>query len=155
MKKPTTVVLFVVAGLVVLCCGGLLVTGVPAMQTAMKIVTAATEYGNETVTAVASEWNADELIKRSGGALKAKPKGEVEALVKAWREEYGAFKSGTGTVSGVEAKTGTGSAPLMEVRYTNSAVFEKGKAQVELTLVQTGREGPWVVESFEVVKGSG
>lgn len=151
MSKSTKIVLACVAAFLLLCCGGgtaLVLGGFQGYKNFSKVVVA---EGDRVVSDVCRTWNDKMLRSHGSAALQSTPTKESAALLQVWKEEYGAFQSGTGKMTGIHTQTTTAAGPSSNAAYVNDATFEKGSARVIIRFSRKG-SGPWLVDSFKVTK---
>jgi hypothetical protein len=105
-------------------------------------------YVDDSVLAIAANWNVDELWKRAGPRLRASVKREdlrnlFDALGGALGQmaEYDG-SAGQATMSVVNAQSTVGAS------YIANARFRKGEAAISVALVKVG--DAWMIEGFHV-----
>lgn len=151
MSKTTKIVLACVAGFFLLCCGGgtaLILSGLQGYKNVSQVIVA---EGDKVVSDVCRTWDSQRLRSRGSAKLQSTPEKETDALLKVWREEYGAFQSGTGKLTGIHSQTTTATGSSSTSTYVNDATFEKGRARIVIEFSRQGN-GPWMVDSFKVEK---
>ena len=105
-------------------------------------------YVDQSVVAIAADWNADELWKRAGPRLRhAVKETDLRDLVAGLRAALGPLAEydgsrGQAIISVVNAQTQT------SAQYVAKGRFEKGEAEVKIALVRSGDS--WLIEGFHV-----
>ena len=155
--KALWITLGVVAFLGLLCCGGVIFAGkrlfdkgMQAVNEAMEIPSGAQTYADESIRAIATSWDAKELEKRASSQLKAETShGQFVRLMEQCKAKLGGLKT-LGTHGSVQFNSGatTSEGAFQAVGMTVSATFQKGPAEIRITVVKTGTE--WQINEFRV-----
>ncbi|MBL8066031.1 MAG: hypothetical protein JNM34_09250 [Chthonomonadaceae bacterium] len=151
MSKSVKVTLGIIAGFLLLCCGGgavLVFSGVQAYQGISKTVV---PTGDKVVATVCQDWDYKTLLPLSSQEVTSTSEAEMKALFGVWKSEYGAYKSGTGTMTGFHTRTSTGSGRVDTATYVNEAQFANGPAVITIGLIKEGSNA-WKVRAFRVSK---
>lgn len=151
MSKTTKIVLACVAGFFLLCCGGGTALVLSGLQGYKNVSQGIVTEGDRVVGEVSRAWDAKALRNRGSAAFLAVPEKETGALFKVWKEEYGAFQSGLGKMTGIHSQTTTATGSSSNATYVNDATFEKGRGRIVIEFSRRGT-GPWLVDSFKVEK---
>lgn len=150
VKKPVWIVLAIVLGSCVLCCGGVALFVPGAFKAVMGEIQAADEFGTKTVVAVTKDWSIDELAQRSTPQFSRTLQDPAsKGVFDSFKTTYGGFRSGQSQVTGINAKTEAGQGSRTVVKYNNNATFEKSSANIVLTLVKESG-GSWKVDGIHI-----
>lgn len=133
--KPLLIGLGVV---VVLCCAGgigIFLWGKGAVDSFRGDAKA---YGDQAVSAIATNWDVKELEDRAAPELISQVgKEALAAVCRPGRENYGPMRSFTGTTSmQIQAKSTTEGGTYSTIPYKAELECEKGKAQLDLMLIK-------------------
>ena len=107
-------------------------------------------YADDSIRAVCTKWDADELEKRASPALKGTAsKEQMRRLMEQCKAKLGALKTiGEHTQPQFHAGATTGSGAFQTVGMVVSATFEKGTADIRITVVKSGDS--WQINEFHV-----
>lgn len=102
-------------------------------------------FGDQSVTAICTNWDASALSSRAAPELIAQnPEGTLENIVATMGPALGPLKSiESSSITGVEAKSATGTTSFMEANYSGVILCEKGKADVTMTILK--RNDKWEI----------
>jgi len=150
VKKPWIIALVAV---VVLCCGGGGIVTFLLVRAGMDVMADAKAYGDQSVTAICTNWDASALSSRATPELIAQnPDGTLEGIVQTMKV-VGPMKSiESSSIGGIEAKSATGGKPFTQAEYKATILCEKSKVDVKLTILK--RDGKWEIlnVNFQEVK---
>lgn len=151
VKKPW--IIAIVAVLVVCCGGGGLITFF-VVRMGMGVMSEAKNYGDQSVTAICTTWDASALSSRAAPELIAQnPEGTLENVVATMAPAMGPLKSiESSSITGVEAKSATGQTSYMEAQYQGVILCEKGKADVTMTILKRNDKWEILKINFQQVK---
>ena len=138
-----------IGAVVLLCCGGGLFLGGRVFMAAKGTVEGALEYGDNSLKAVASSWNASDLKTRMAKEVfDQNPESAIDNVATVLKEGLGPIKPETLTsrILGVEAKTNTSTGSFTIANYVAEAQFEKGKGEVTMELIN--RDNEWKILKF-------
>ncbi len=98
-----------------------------------------TKYGDESMEAIARNWDAAALTSRAAPELIAQnPAGTLEKVVATLKQSLGPMKSFKGKTTSFNAKTTTETGSYIEAGYEADGEFEKGPGRITMTLLQRG-----------------
>ncbi len=144
MKTP----LAIIGALALLFCGGVGVLIFFGVRSASNVMGEAQAYGDESMRAVCTDWNAGELERRAAKELiEQNPPGTLKSVVDRLTP-LGKLKVVESRVTGIEAKTSTDTGTFTIAKYSAVCEFEKGDADAELELLK--RDGEWRILKFSV-----
>ena len=126
----------------------MVVGGVKAYQT---LGTEIVKPGDEAVSAICTNWDVKALVSRSGPEVLKTPKVELEGMFNVWKSEYGAYKSGTSSMTAFNSSADISTGKNTRATYENKATFEKGDATVYIVFIRHD-SSPWKIDSFRVEK---
>jgi hypothetical protein len=105
-------------------------------------------YVDESVVAIAANWNVDELWKRAGPRLRASVKRED------MRNLFDALNGALGQMADYDGSAGQATMSMVNsqstvaAQYVAKAHFRKGDAAISVALVKVGDD--WMIEGFHV-----
>jgi hypothetical protein len=121
---------------VLLCCGGGILVALYFGGQAKGLSDDAGKFGDESLVAIATNWDEKALLERAAPEL-AEKKDEVSRTVAVLRDALGKMKSDKSTLSGLSVKA-DGGGSRSEAEYKADCVFEKGKGEVRMRLLKRG-----------------
>jgi len=102
-------------------------------------------FADESVLAIVKTWDQDELLKRASASLRQSTSpAQTAQLFARLRATFGALTSYDGSNGQASMTIGTNAGT--RANYSGKGHFEKGDADVQLTLVREG--GAWTIEGF-------
>ncbi|HRI43906.1 MAG TPA: hypothetical protein PLL78_04225 [Fimbriimonadaceae bacterium] len=141
--KPVLIVLGIV---VVLCCAGGLISFFWIKGNVDSILAGATTFGNESTSAIATNWDPGALRDRADPSMTDT---DIQSFCKTAREGLGKTTSFTGKADmKVESKTSSDTGTYTQVPYRADLTCEKGKALLRLELIKRGET--WKILSIDV-----
>lgn len=147
--KIVAIVLGVVFGTLILCCGGLLLTGRNVWQSGLAADKEAKAFATQAMRAVGEDWDVSELERRASRDFQASVKSrDTEKLMRTFRRKLGPLKSlDEFTTTNYNAHSGTGGTRIA-IDMNAPAKFEKGSGKILLTVVK--QDGRWGIQSLRV-----
>lgn len=153
MKRSNNTILWVIVGVVVLgCCGLMVIFGGSIFMVAnrgMADMKEAQTQGDTYLKELTQPWNASSFQKYADPAAReyfseqaAKP------LVEKMRPIYGDLKAFTSKTTGFYMHTSTSEGTYTQVNYTADAEFALKRGEIKMILRK--REGKWGIYQFEV-----
>jgi hypothetical protein len=106
-------------------------------------------YVGDAVVAITAHWNADELMKRSTPDFRRITKPDVlQGLFDAASTALGPLEDYEGAKGDAMVSVMAGSGTTISARYVAHARFQKGDADLKLTLLKI--DGTWRIEGFNI-----
>lgn len=134
--------------LMLACCGGVMLTLSPVTAVVDKREKEARAIGDTYTKQILKNWDAKQLVSLSSPEYRKQfTEQQFASTLAGNKEALGAFLSGRGRASLVNAEKTKGSSVLF-AKYESRASFEKGKAKVRLDLKLV--EKKWSIELFSI-----
>jgi hypothetical protein len=106
-------------------------------------------YADDAIVAITAHWSTDELIKRSGPNLRHGTQPDViRGLFDAASAALGPLVDYQGAKGDSLVSVMTGSGTKVSARYVAHANYQKGDADVQMTLEKI--DGGWKIEGFDI-----
>jgi hypothetical protein len=148
--KALWIVLGVLAALGLLCCGGLFFVGKKAFNSVMEINKGGTAYAEQSMKAIASNWDPKELESRASPEFKSATSPEQMAqIVALGKNKLGKLiELRPFVMQNFDAKTASGEGSKTLITFNGSGKFEKGEADLTFGLVR--RDDKWSIMAFKM-----
>jgi hypothetical protein len=105
-------------------------------------------YVDDTVVAIAANWDANELLKRAGPRLRATARpDEIRGLFDVARGALGPMLDYGGS-RGEAILSVANSQPMVSAKYVAKGHFQKGDAELQIVLSKQG--DTWLIEGFHI-----
>jgi len=138
LAKKIVPLLLVIVG----CCVGYLAYEGHVLDKSSKA------YVDEAIPAIVTSWLPHELLKRESSAfLKATSDAQLMQLFVDFRR-IGALQSYEGCKGEANIKYTLASGKMITAAYSGQAIFQNGKAEIKVLLIQ--QNGEWKIQGFRI-----
>jgi hypothetical protein len=148
--KALWIVLGVLAALGLLCCGGVFFIGRNAFNSVMEINKTGTAYAQQSMEAIAANWDVKELESRASPEFKAATsKEQMAQIVALGKDKLGKLvQLQPFIMQNFNANTESGKGTATQITFNSSGKFEMGEADLSFVLVR--RDDKWSIMGFKM-----
>jgi len=145
--KFLKIVMYTVLSIVVLIVGGAIAAFV-LLGDSGKLNAESKAYADDAVVAISTKWNREELLRRAAPALRESLKPDDLDNLFAALNTLGPLVEYQGAQGQAHAQATIRTGKQVSAKYLASARFERGIAQIELSLIKP--EADWMIVGFHV-----
>ena len=150
MQKGTKIALLVLGVLALVCVFGIASFYQKSLRTMEGAKADAKLAGDEILILLTGNWDTKAIELRTSPELQAKiDSGEFPARVAAWKAQFGSLASGEVQPSDIHATFDKSDSPKLVVKLAGRAKYEKGDAEVTMTLTREPRNA-WLLSEFDL-----